>query len=175
MPRLGLSSHWAGLPILLLAPGHRLGRDWGHQVSTGMHHREQRPAAASFSDPAEIGPPRPESVPVSEHLSVSSLSHIHPESYPVPFQPQGRPNGTGRPPAAPWVPGWGPAHTVGRVLILARHFSTPLWPHRAPYPAGPPSTPALESVGTRQLGPSSRARFLPGLRGLAEGGGSHRD
>ena len=42
-------------------------------------------------------------------------------------------------------------------------------------PSGPPSTPALESVGTRQLGPSSRARFLPGLRGLAEGGGSRRD
>ena len=46
--------------------------------------------------------------------------------HPVPFQPQGCPTGTACPPAAPWVPGWGPAHTVGRVRILARHFSTPL-------------------------------------------------
>lgn len=33
--------------------GHRLGWDWGHQVSTGMHHREQCPAEASFPDPTE--------------------------------------------------------------------------------------------------------------------------
>lgn len=37
--------------------GHRLGRDWGHQVSTGMHHREQCPAEASFPDPTEKEPP----------------------------------------------------------------------------------------------------------------------
>lgn len=29
-------------PILLLAPGHRLGRDWGHRASTGMRRRERR-------------------------------------------------------------------------------------------------------------------------------------
>lgn len=36
--------------------GHRLGKDRGHQVATGMHHREQCPAEASFPDPTEREP-----------------------------------------------------------------------------------------------------------------------
>lgn len=54
-------------------------------------------------------------------------------------------------------------------------FPTPSG-HSAPPPCRPPSTlAALESVGTRQLGLSSQARFLPAPRGPAEGGRSSRD
>lgn len=55
--------------------GHRLGRDWGHQVSTGMHHREQCPAEASFPDPAEKEPPPPRICPCLRNCLCASHTH----------------------------------------------------------------------------------------------------
>lgn len=59
-------------------------------------------------------------------------------------------------PIAQWVPGWGPADMEGRAPTAGQALSQPLPASVRPHPAGPLSTLALESVGTRQLGLSSR-------------------
>lgn len=61
--------------------GHRLGRDWGHQVSTGMHRREQCLTEASFPDPTEKkNPPLNLLVLVSITVCLCA-SHTHAETY----------------------------------------------------------------------------------------------
>lgn len=157
-----------------------------------MHHREQCPAEAAFPDPANEGShPLNLSVPLLACFSVlegtcvlpHTLTHracavdtcipsitVSPfsRSYEAAHGRQGRPS---------------PSQFGGLGLGYSIHQGgTYSWPSffsassgcGEPPPSRSPSTSALESVGTRQFGLSSRARFLPGPEGPWRGGGSHR-
>lgn len=138
--------------------------------SPGLHRNAPQgtaPAAASFSDPAEIGPLPPESVPVSvsEHLSFS-LSHTHtlsrtdPHRHTLWCEPllalpctHGAPScplSATRPPI--WDTTSPPLlHGFQAVAQHTRWGGSPNWPGISPPPSGRTEPPTLQVPPPPQL------------------------